>query len=263
MTKVSLITASWNSARTIGDTLRSVAIQTYPDIEHIVVDGGSTDETMEIVASQGKHLASAISEPDKGIYDAYNKGLGLATGEIIGFINSDDFYSSNDVIEQVVMAFQDTSIDAVHADLVYVDQENTCKIRRHWRGRPLTQRNLERGFMPAHPTLFLRRSVYDKVGRFNLKYRLAADYEFMLRALHVHKVNIAYVPRIWVRMRAGGATGGSLASIKKQNMEIRDAQRLHGVHYPGILFFVHKVIDRSLQRLRAQLVEMPSEVAAS
>ena len=262
MTRVSLITASWNSARTIGDTLRSVAVQTHPDIEHIVVDGGSKDDTMAIVEREGGHVARAVSAPDKGIYDAYNKGLRLATGEIIGFLNSDDFYCSDDVIAQVVAAFREPEVEAVYADLVYVDPEDTSKILRHWRGRQLTDRLLRRGFVPAHPTLFLRRSVYDKAGDFNLDYRLAADHEFMLRILYKHKVRARYLRRIWVRMRAGGATGASLANIKKQNQEIRDAQRLHGISYPRSRFILFKLFDRALQRLRGPFVRMPPEVTA-
>jgi glycosyltransferase involved in cell wall biosynthesis len=262
MTKVSLITASWNSAATIGDTLRSVAVQTYADIEHIVVDGGSKDETMAIVARQGCRVARAISEPDKGIYDAYNRGLKLATGEVIGFINSDDFYCSDNVIAQVVEAFSDPEIEAVYADLVYVDQANTSKVLRHWRGRQLTDKLLRRGFVPAHPTLFLRRSTYDRVGDFNLSYRLAADHEFMLRLLYTHRAKARYVPRIWVRMRIGGATSQSLANIKKQNQEIRDAQRQHGIRYPRSRFVLFKLVDRALQRLRGPFVRMPPEVTA-
>lgn len=262
MTKVSLITATWNSEETIADTLRSVAVQTYPDIEHIVVDGGSKDGTMAIVAREGAHVARAVSEPDKGIYDAYNRGLRLATGEVIGFINSDDFYCSDNVIAQVAEAFEDPEIEAVYADLVYVDQKDTSKILRHWRGRQLDDRQLRRGFVPAHPTLFLRRSVYDKAGEFDLNYRLAADHEFMLRILYTHKVKARYVPRIWVRMRVGGATGASLANIKKQNKEIRDAQRQHGISYPRSRFVLFKLFDRALQRLRGPFVRMPPEVTA-
>jgi glycosyltransferase involved in cell wall biosynthesis len=257
--KVSLITASFNSAATIGDTLRSVARQTYPAIEHILIDGASRDETMAIVASEGGHLAHRLSEPDRGIYDAFNKGLDLAGGDIIGFINSDDFYCTNDVIAQVVDAFEDPEVEAVHADLVYVDPRDTRRIVRHWRSRELSERRLRRGFVPAHPTLFLRRSVYEKAGAFDLAYPLAADYEFMLRIFFKLGIVARHVPRIWVRMRAGGATGASLANIKKQNIEIRNAQRRHGIHYPRSRFLLFKLWDRTMQRLRAPLVRLPAE----
>ncbi|HYC73606.1 glycosyltransferase family 2 protein [Brevundimonas sp.] len=257
MKTLSLITASYNSARTIGDTLRSVNAQTYPAIEYLVVDGGSKDYTMTIVASEGQRVTSAVSEPDKGIYDAYNKGLSRATGEVIGFINSDDYYCAPDVLENVMKAFDDPTVEAVHADLVYVDPENTGKIERHWKSRPATVENLRRGFIPAHPTLFLTRAAYDKVGEYDTRYRLAADYDFMLRAFYVHKLKSVYVPQIWVRMRSGGATGGTAASIMKQNDEIRASQAAHGLNYPKALFFAHKVLDRSVQRARAPFVKAP------
>lgn len=260
MTKITLLTAAYNSAATIGDTLRSVERQSYPDIEHIVIDGASKDDTVAVVAREGRRVAKVISEKDKGIYDAYNKGIGHATGAVIGFINSDDFYASDDVISQVMRVFEDPTIEAVHADLVYVDQDETTKVKRHWKSRPCTPKSLARGFIPAHPTVFLRREVYDKVGLFDLDFRLAADYEFLLRIFHTYKIKTVYVPRIWVRMRVGGATGGTVASIKLQNDEIRRGQAKHGLSYPTAKFYFHKVIDRSLQRLRAPFVKMPLAV---
>jgi len=259
MTKVSLITASYNSARTIGDTLRSVNAQTYPRIEHLVIDGGSKDATMEIVGREGARVCGAVAEPDGGIYHAYNKGLARATGEIIGFINSDDVYCSDSVISQVMQVFEDPAVEGVHADVVYVDRRDTRRILRHWKSRPCTPSRLMRGFIPAHPTLFLRRSVYDKAGAFDTNYRLAADYEFMLRVFHIHRISAVYMPQIWVRMRAGGATGGNGMSILKQNEEIRAAQKAHGVNYPSVMFYAHKLIDRSLQRLRGSWLRMPAE----
>lgn len=253
VTKISLITASYNSAATIADTLRSVAIQTYPDIQHIVVDGASKDDTMAIIEREGAHLDKAISEPDKGIYDAYNRGLERVDGEIIGFINSDDFYYDETVIAQVAKAFADNpQAEAVHANLLYVDPEDTDLVVREWRGREMTEKNMQRGFIPAHPTLFLKRDVYDKVGGFDTKFRLAADYEFMLRMLKKYQTPSVHVPSIWVRMRTGGATGAGFQGVKKQNEEIREAQRLHGISYPAPLFALHKVVDRSIQHLRAR-----------
>ncbi|MBJ7446920.1 MAG: glycosyltransferase [Brevundimonas sp.] len=261
MTRLSLITACWNSAKTIADTLQSVNAQTLADFEYLIVDGGSKDDTMAIVARDGARVTSAISEPDKGIYDAYNKGLARATGDIIGFINSDDYYCSPDVLEQVMAAFEDPSVEAVHADLVYVSPEDTAKIERHWKSRPATIENLRRGFIPAHPTVFLRRSVYDKVGTFDTTYRLAADYDFLLRTFYVARVKSVYLPHIWVRMRSGGATGGSASSIMRQNDEIRASQMAHGLNYPKALFLAHKVVDRSIQRARAPFVKVPDLIA--
>ena len=261
MQKISIITASYNSEKTIADTLRSVEIQTYPNIEHIVVDGGSTDLTMAIVEREGRRVARALSERDGGIFDAYNKGLRLATGEIIGILNSDDFYASETVIDQVMEAFQDPEVEAVHADLIYVDQNDTSKAVRYWRSRPCSPANLARGFHPAHPTLFLRRAVYDKVGGFSLTYRMTSDVDFMLRAFHVHKVKDVYFPRIWVKMRTGGTTGGSPRSIWRQNKEVRQARQEHGVGGSTLGYFAHKVVDRLLQRVRARSVQQPNGAA--
>lgn len=258
----SVITATFNSARTVQDTLLSVNSQTWPAIDHIVVDGGSTDDTLSLVERHGERIVSAVSEKDAGLYDAFNKGLARATGEVISFINSDDYYCSSDVIAQVMAAFQaDPELDAVHGDLVYVDPVDTSRIERHWKSRPATVENIRRGFIPAHPTLFMRRSAYEKVGQFDTRYRLAADYDFMLRAFYVHRIKSLYIPDIWVRMRSGGATGGSAASIMRQNDEIRASQMAHGLNYPKSLFFAHKVVDRSMQRARAAFVSAPDIIA--
>lgn len=256
--KITLLTAAYNSAKTIRDTLKSIEVQTYPDIEHIIVDGASKDDTLAIVAAEGPRVAQVVSERDKGIYDAYNKGIGLATGEVIGFLNSDDFYAHPEVIAKVMALFAaDPMLEAVHADLVYVDQDDPAKVVRWWRSRDVTERSLRRGFIPAHPTVFLRRSVYDRAGLFDLEYRLAADYEFLLRIFHAYNVKAQYLPQVWVRMRAGGATGGNLASIRQQNKEIRAAQAKHGVHYPMRRFLAYKLVDRALQRVRARRVTLP------
>ncbi len=253
MSKISLITTSYNSAATIADTLRSVSAQTYPNIQHVVIDGASKDDTMAVIEREGAHLDAVISGPDKGIYDAYNRGLEKVDGDIVGYINSDDFYYDETVIEQVAKAFEDhPEAKAVHADLIYVDPKDTDIVVRHWRGREMTPKNIQRGFMPAHPTLFLKREVYDEFGGYDTRYRLAADYEFMLRILETHGTPSVHVPSIWVRMRTGGATGAGYLGVKQQNEEIREAQRLHGIRYPAPLFAMHKIVDRSMQHLRAK-----------
>ena len=258
MAKVSIVTASFRSAATITDTLRSLNIQTYPDIEHIVVDGGSNDETMAIVEREGRRVARAVSERDKGIYDAYNKGLRLVSGEIIGFLNSDDFYCSPTVIEKVARAFADRTVEAVYADLVYVDKDDTNRIIRHWKSAPYRPGVFKNAFVPAHPTLFLRKSVYDRVGGFDLRYRLAADYEFMLRTFHTHGVKSVYIPEIIVKMREGGATGASVRSIMRQNAEIMQAHRQHEVGISRVNFMARKLADRAAQRIRGRLIRADS-----
>lgn len=258
MQKISLITASYNRGHTIRDTIESINFQTYPEIEHVFIDGVSKDDSVAIMHDTARRAPVIVSEPDKGFYDAYNKGLGRATGEIIGFLNSDDFYPRPDVIERVMTLFAaHPEIDGLHADLVYVREEQPEKIVRHWKSRAFTPRSFAQGFIPAHPTVFLRREVYDRVGGFDTSFRLAADYEFLLRTFHTHKLSAMHVPEIWVRMRTGGATGGNVSSIKAQNDEIRRAQEMHGVHYPMTKFYVRKVIDRSMQHLRAPFTSVP------
>ncbi|PWR04539.1 glycosyl transferase [Meridianimarinicoccus roseus] len=261
MTRLTLLTACYNSAATVADTIRSVNLQDYPDIEHIIIDGASRDDTVDICRAEGRRIESIVSEPDKGIYDAYNKGLTHATGEVVGFINSDDYYASASVASRVMEVFEDPAVDACHADLVYVNPERTDQIERHWHSKPITKSALRSGFIPAHPTVFLRRSVYDRVGNFDLSYRLAADYEFLLRTFYTHEVTSVYVPEIWVRMRSGGATGGNMSSILKQNREIRAAQSKHGISCSPIRFYGLKTADRLMQRARGRFVKAPDLMA--
>lgn len=260
MTKVSIVTVSFNSRETIGDTLQSVSDQSYGDIEHIIVDGGSTDDTMAIVASRGQRVARAISEPDRGIYDALNKGIALASGEVIGLLNSDDVLASPSSVEKIMAVFRDPEIEACHSDLVYVERHNPEKIYRYWKSAQLTPKLLDVGFVPAHPTLYLRRSVYDRAGWFDESYGIAADYEFMLRTFRKFTPRAVYLPEILVIMRNGGASGGSLRSVLGQNQSVRAAQLAHGVDISSASFAIRKLASRAGQRLRAPLVKMPLEI---
>ncbi len=258
-TTVSIITASFRSEATIRDTLESVNVQTYPRIDHIIVDGASKDNTMAIVGEYGRRVVAAVSEPDKGIFDAYNKGLKLAKGEVIGILNSDDFYAAPWVIEHVMAAFAtDSQVEAVYADLVYVDKDDTRRITRHWKSRPYRRGDFGRAFSPPHPTLFLRRSVYERTGGFDPTFRFAGDYEYMLRAFHTHGVISIYLPEVVVKMRTGGATGGSLPFIRKQNLEILKALEREKVRVSQPSFFARKVVDRLMQRVRARFVRLPA-----
>ena len=254
--KISIITASFQSQKTIKDTLDSVNIQSYPNIEHIIIDGASSDGTLDLVKNHGKRVMTVLSEPDKGIFDAYNKGLALCEGEVIGILNSDDFYFEPHVIRDVMRQFEDASVDAVYADLLYVDKDNTDKVVRYWKSRAYRDGDFKKSFSPAHPTLFLRRSVYSKSGGFKSDYRYSGDYEFMLRVFHIHKINSVYLPQIFVKMRTGGATGGSIKYIKKQNLEILRALENHDVKIYKALFFGRKFFDRLVQRLRATLLRV-------
>ena len=223
--KISIITATYNSAGTVRDTLESVKAQTHPEVEHIIIDGLSKDDSLSI-CRQFPHVSKIVSEKDKGIYDAMNKGIGLTTGDIIGILNSDDFYVNDCVLEKVAAAFAD-GVDAVYGDLQYVDAHNTSKILRTWRSGSYTTRDFYYGWMPPHPTFFVKREVYERIGLFNTSLRSAADYEFMLRALLKHQLRAAYVPEILVRMRAGGMSNATFRNRLRANREDRMAWKLN------------------------------------
>lgn len=247
--KISIITAAFNSGSTIADTLKSVSAQTYQNIEHIIIDGASKDNTLELVKSHGARVCAVVSERDKGIYDAYNKGIAMASGDIIGMLNSDDLYFSNNVIERVMKEFENPEIDACYADLVYIDKVDTNKIVRYWKSREFSKGDFFHGFVPAHPTLFLRRGVYQKCGSFNIEYSLAADYEFMLRIFEKYGIRSSYIPELFVRMRTGGATGKNLSNIWKQNIEIINALREYEHGISVTKFILNKVVNRAIQRI--------------
>jgi len=230
----------FNAEHTIGDALESVARQDYSDIEHIVVDGASTDNTMVEVEARANSLAKVVSEPDSGIYDAMNKGLALATGDVIGLLNADDVLQDSGVISQVVEAHQDESLDACYANLVYVKADDLSQVTRYWRSQSHYQGLCFRGWMPAHPTLYLKRRVYDKVGNFNTDLRYQADLEFCARAFEVHSIRSKYIPELWVRMRLGGVTNNSLSSMIKGNWESYKALRKLGLKRDPISYFFIK-----------------------
>lgn len=245
--KISIITVVFNGATTIGDTLDSVNDQTYPDVEHIVVDGGSRDNTLDIVKARGKRVEQLVSERDRGIYDAMNKGLKLATGDVIGFLNADDFYVDPAVLEDVAKVFANERVQACYGDLLYVSQEQQDKIVRYWKSSDFVPGAFGRGWVPPHPTFFVRREVYEKLGGFNLDFRIAADFELMMRFIEVNRVNAVYVPRVMIRMRLGGTTNKSIGNIVKQNREIMNALRLHGARSSWLGFIGHKVWARGKQ----------------
>ncbi len=247
--KISVVTVTWNSAATVADTLVSVNIQTHPDVEHVIVDGGSTDATLAIVQAEGKRVATVVSERDKGIYDAMNKGLTLARGGVVGLLNSDDIMASPEVLATVAEAFADPSVDVVYGDLCYVRQHAPTQIVRYWRSGPFRSGSFARGWAPPHPTLYVRRELYDRFGVFDLAYALAADFELMVRLLEVHRVRARYLPQVLVRMRTGGASNKSLRSILRQNREIWRALHHHGLAGPMLGWVVHKAILRGKQFL--------------
>lgn len=207
--KVSIITVTFNSERYLADCIASVRKQTYNNIEHIIVDGKSTDGTLKIIQRNASSIARWISETDRGMYDAINKGINMATGDIIGILNSDDMLASPDVIMDIVACFDEKKIDSVYGDLVYVDPGNPQKVMRYWKGLSYKRSRFNYGWMPAHPTFYIRRELIAEFGEYENHYYSAADYEFMARYLYSHKVSSCYIPKMIVKMRNGGVSNSN------------------------------------------------------
>lgn len=227
--KISIITATYNSSKTIETALRSVHEQTYPHIEHIIVDGASTDETVVIVNAYQKENSGIVlhSAPDHGIYDALNTGIAMATGDVIGFVHSDDMLANSHTLEHIAQVFQTTGCDGVYGDLLYVSQQNPHSVIRNWVSCAFQPRLLQQGWMPPHPTLFLKKAVYENYGHFNINYRIAADYEFILRVFKQPDLQINYLPQTLVKMRVGGASNRSLKNMIQKTKEDYKAIRTH------------------------------------
>jgi glycosyltransferase involved in cell wall biosynthesis len=248
--KISLITICFNSDKTIYHTLNSVNIQKYLNLEYIIVDGKSTDQTLNLVNSYGSLITRIISEPDHGIYDAMNKGIDAATGDVIGFINSDDFYPSSDILNEVADIFSDPSINCCYGDVCYVSRFDIFRIRRYWISSVFSKGLFSKGWSPPHPTYFVRKSVYDKFGKFNLNYKIAADVELMCRFLEIYNISSYYLPKVLVHMTLGGKTNNSIVNIFKQNIEVISAFKDLGINYSIIIFFFCKLTSRLIQFLK-------------
>lgn len=227
--KISIVTVVRNNEKTIADAIESVLGQTYGDIEYIVIDGASTDGTVDIIRRYGGRIDRFVSEPDKGIYDAMNKGILMATGEVVGILNSDDFYIDSHVLSKVAEAFDDADVGAVFADLVYVRHENVSRSVRRYSSKGFHPSKFAYGWMPAHPTFFLRKRYYDQYGLYKTDYRIAADYELLIRMLYVHKIPYVYIPEVLTKMRLGGASTRSFKSTMILNREIVRACRENGI----------------------------------
>lgn len=227
--KISIITVTYNSEKTVQDTIESVLSQDYPNIEYIIIDGASTDRTCEIVQSYGNKISKFVSEPDRGMYDAMNKGIHLATGDIIGILNSDDFYADKSVIFKITRTFMENSVDSIFADLVYVKSDNLDRITRYYSSSSFHPRLFAYGWMPAHPTFFVKRWAYERYGVFQTNYTIAADYELLTRFLARYHLSYAYLPQVIVHMRTGGASTNSLMSNWILNREIIRACGENGI----------------------------------
>jgi glycosyltransferase involved in cell wall biosynthesis len=246
--KISIVTVSYNSASVLEECLKSVSAQSHDETEHIVIDGASTDGTSKVLNAWRGALAAVVSEPDGGIYEAMNKGVRYAQGEVVGFLNSDDIYEGPDVLKCVARLFsKDPKLEACYADLLYTDQADISRVVRYWQSGEFSLGQFSKSWCPPHPTFFVRRSVYERFGTFNLTYRIAADVELMMRFLEVHRIRVCYVPEVWVRMRMGGTTNRSIRNIWAQNREIQLALRSHGLSSNRVSFFGYKLFSRCRQ----------------
>ena len=241
--KISIITACCNSEVTLADTLDSVSAQDFDGLEHIVVDGGSTDNTLDIVKAHGSRVARVIPGPDKGIYDALNKGIVASAGEIVGVMHSDDMYTEPSVLRKVADFMVKSGTDACYGDLVYVRRDEPAKVVRYWQAGDFEPEKFRRGWMPPHPAFFLKRSAYDKYGLYKLEYPLASDYELMLRMLYRHRVSCAYLPEILVKMRCGGASRAGLVNTARMLRENYRAWAANGLN-PSLSTFLLKPFSK-------------------
>lgn len=247
--KVSIITVCYNSEKTLKDTIDSVLEQDYDDIEYIIIDGKSTDGTIGLIESYDSQIDQFISEKDKGMYDALNKGIKMANGELIGILNSDDFYIDKKVISDLVKQIKSDDADALYADLYYVDAKDSSIVKRYWKSGTYKAGKFLKGWMPPHPTFFIKKWAYEKYGGFNLSLKSAADYELMLRMIHKEKVKLSYLPRVIVKMRIGGMSNSSIVNRLKANKEDQKAWKINELK-PHPLTFLFKPMRKVFQFLR-------------
>jgi glycosyltransferase involved in cell wall biosynthesis len=239
---VSVITVSYNSVNTISETIKSVLAQKYAGIEYIIVDGGSTDGTINLINSFGTAISKFISEPDKGIYDAINKGIKLATGDIVGILNSDDFFINDEIIGKVADSFKNDDIDAVIGDVRFVDRFDTSKVVRYYSSKNFTIPKFKLGYMPAHPTFYARRELFEQFGYYKTGYSIAADFELMVRFLFIHKIKYKYLELTFLSMRTGGVSNRSFKSRLTLNKEITRALRENGLRTNIFLIYLKYLV---------------------
>ncbi|MDP7567125.1 MAG: glycosyltransferase family 2 protein [Flavobacteriales bacterium] len=236
--KISIITVSFNSQSTIKHTIQSVASQDYQNKEYILIDGASTDWTLDIISFLKDKINYFVSEKDNGIYNAMNKGIKASSGEIIGILNSDDFYSNNEVLSKVANIFEETDCDCLYGDLVYVDKGDARNIVRYWKSGEFSKRKLRMGWMLPHPTFFVKKEIYEKYGLYNIKLKTAADYEMILRLLHNDSIKVEYLPEILIKMRIGGESNSSFLNRLKGNYEDNLAWDMNNLRKPPFIRFL-------------------------
>ncbi len=247
--KISIITVSFNAEASIVATLKSVAAQTHPDVEHIVIDGASTDATVERIAAHGAHLAHFVSEPDAGIYDAMNKGIRLAAGDVIGILNADDVYADDQVLSRLAAQMEASKLDAAYGDVVFFAPDHPAVTVRRYSSRRFSPNRIAWGWMPAHPTLFLRREVFDRFGLYRPEFRIAGDYEFIARIFKDGSLRYRYFPEVMVRMSTGGASTAGWRSTLLLNREVLRACRDNGI-YSNWLMLLSKYPIKALEFFR-------------
>lgn len=244
--KISLVTTTFNSAATIRDTIESVLAQNYIDTEHIIIDGASCDNTLDNVKYYGNKIATIISEPDQGIYDAMNKGIKAATGDVIGILNSDDFFTSTDVLSTIAETFQNNDIDALYGDVHFVNPDNLEKTVRYYSSAIFRPSLFRFGFMPAHPSFYMKKSCYEKFGLYSLDYKIASDYDLLIRYLYLHKIKYKYIKKDFVTMRTGGISTENVNSRIILNKEIIKACRQYGIYTNMLLLslkYLYKIFE--------------------
>ena len=246
---ISIITATFNSAKTLKDTIQSVLRQTNKDFEYLIIDGGSTDETIDIVKSYESEFSGRlkwVSEKDQGIYDAMNKGIKMASGDVVGILNSDDYFTSDDILQKVDNAFKSHEIDAIYGDIHFIRDGNPQKYVRYYSSRMFRPFWLRFGFMPAHPSFYCKREIFDKAGLYSLDYKIGADYEMMVRLFKRHKIKSLYVNKDFVTMRTGGASNNNVRSRLTLIEEDVKACRVNGIYtnrFFIMLKFLYKIFE--------------------
>jgi glycosyltransferase len=233
--KISVVTAVKNNRDIIGDCIDSVIGQTYKNREHIIIDGGSIDGTVDIIKDYAHHIDKVVSERDKGIYDALNKGIRLATGNVVGFLNADDMFAGYDVLERIAGVFSDRAVQGFYGDLEYVSRKDPSRVIRYWRSSPYREGMMFSGWMMPHPTFYVRRSVYETFGLYDDSFRIAGDYQMIIRLLHKYGITVRYLPGVMVRMRCGGISNGNMYNMIIKSLEDMRAWETNGLKAPRLM----------------------------
>ncbi len=245
--KISIITACYNSEKTLEHCINSVISQNYKNIEYILIDGGSNDQTLQIIKNYKNFFSRIIIEEDNGVYDAMNKGIEFSSGDIIGFLNSDDFFENENVVQSIARFIDENNLDGCYGDVFYVDKFDPNTIRRRWKSSQFSEGYFSFGWAPPHPTFYVKKQFYSKFGGFNLKYKIAADFELMLRFLEINKLKIKYLNKNLVHMRLGGISNKNYINVIKQNIEIIKILYHYKLPINPILFFIKKIKNRMKQ----------------